>query len=392
MSKNYLLKNGTLVTSTRWYSADIRVKGGKIEAIDSNLEPKVGETNIDCSGQFIYPGLINSHDHLAFNLFPRLGEPPYPNAYEWGEDLHRRWGEIINTIGQIPIGYRLLWGAWKNLFCGVTQVVHHDQYSIRFRFGFPIKVLNRYTFAHSLKFERNLTKTLARRREGFPFLIHLAEGQDELSSSEVACLHELGGLDERTVAVHAVEISDDDIELLSKSGTTVVWCPSSNIYLFQKTAPIDKLLGRSLIALGTDSTLTGNATMFDELRTARQHSTLTAKELFCLVTDNPRSIFRLPSDAGQLEEGGKADLFLVPKNGEDPYDRLLHTHPGDIDFLMKSGTIVYYDASSSSLKDEDRATKIYLNGRLKYVTDNRFPKMYRQIQRFLTPTYSYLSA
>ena len=33
-------------------------------------------------------GLINSHDHLEFNLCPRLGRGPYPNATAWAEDIY----------------------------------------------------------------------------------------------------------------------------------------------------------------------------------------------------------------------------------------------------------------------------------------------------------------
>src|SRR5205823_494041 len=92
-------------------STDVRVHGSQIQEIGSDLRVEKDETEIDCSGSFIYPGLINAHDHLEFNLFPRLGEPPYPNAYEWGKDLHRRWKEAIGKIQGIPLRYRLWWGA-----------------------------------------------------------------------------------------------------------------------------------------------------------------------------------------------------------------------------------------------------------------------------------------
>ena len=38
-------------------------------------------------GYSILPGLINAHDHLEFNLFPRLGRGPYPNSEVWARDI-----------------------------------------------------------------------------------------------------------------------------------------------------------------------------------------------------------------------------------------------------------------------------------------------------------------
>ena len=32
----------------------------------------------------IFPELINSHDHLDFNLFPQMGDRFYTNYTEWG--------------------------------------------------------------------------------------------------------------------------------------------------------------------------------------------------------------------------------------------------------------------------------------------------------------------
>src|SRR5437588_6657683 len=98
MTAGFLLTNGTVVNSDRWFPADVRVRGNLIHEMGLGIRPGKGETEIDCSNCFIYPGLINSHEHLEFNLFSRLGEPPYPNAYEWGNDLHRRWKAEIEEI------------------------------------------------------------------------------------------------------------------------------------------------------------------------------------------------------------------------------------------------------------------------------------------------------
>ena len=57
-----LIKNGTIVTPTNSYQADIYIKDGKIAAITSNASEEAKET-IDASGKYIYPGFIDTHVH-----------------------------------------------------------------------------------------------------------------------------------------------------------------------------------------------------------------------------------------------------------------------------------------------------------------------------------------
>jgi cytosine/adenosine deaminase-related metal-dependent hydrolase len=391
MSSGFVLKNGAVVSSDRWFQSDVRVRGSQIQEVGSGLKVRRGETEIDCSGSFIYPGLINAHDHLEFNLFHRLGEPPYPNAYEWGKDLHRRWKSNIAEIQGIPLRYRLWWGAWKNLFSGVTRVVHHNPYYTHFRFAYPVDILKRYTFAHSLRFDPDLRGALSRRKPETPFIIHLAEGQDDESLREISELNDLGGIDERTVAIHAVNIGDEDIELLTRRRASVVWCPSSNSYLFGRTAPIHSLYGRVPVALGTDSSLTGSVSLFEELRTAHRLSSLSSDKLFGMVTTEPRSIFNFPFDAGSLVERGRADLFIVSTNNMDPYERLICCNPGDIRLLMCKGRILICDRSIAG--QENGFAKHFLlslNGREKCIRSKAFPKLFRLLKPYLSH-YSFIS-
>lgn len=390
MTSGFILKNGIVVNSDGWLQADLRIRGGLISEIGSGIRAARGETEIDCSDCFVYPGLINSHEHLDFNLYRRLGEPPYANAYEWGNDLHSRWKAEIGAIQNIPFGRRLWWGAWKNLFSGVTRVVHHDPYYPRLRFGYPVDVLKRYTFAHSLKFDPDLKGALSRRKPAVPFMIHLAEGRDEESSREVSKLDDLGGIDSRTIAVHAISVGENEIDLLSRRGASVIWCPSSNSYLFGTTAPIHSLRTKVPVALGTDSSLTGAASLFEELRTAQSLSALSSHDLFQMVTQTPRSIFGLPVDAGALVERGRADLFILPAAEGNPYDRVVRAEPGDIRLLLVSGRPVFADRSLATRIGIEKDFCLALNGREKILSSRIFKRLFPTVAPYLSH-YSYLS-
>src|SRR5688572_1349169 len=73
----------------------------------------------------VFPGLINSHEHLDFNLFPRLGHGIYDNYKEWGRDIHEKDKDLIAEVLKVPISLRTQWGIYKNLLNGVTTVVNH---------------------------------------------------------------------------------------------------------------------------------------------------------------------------------------------------------------------------------------------------------------------------
>ncbi len=59
-----IIKNGTIVTSTEKYKADIAVVDGKIAAIGTNF-PEDGANVIDAAGKLVLPGAIDAHTHLA---------------------------------------------------------------------------------------------------------------------------------------------------------------------------------------------------------------------------------------------------------------------------------------------------------------------------------------
>ena len=59
------------------------------------------------------------------------------------------------------------------------------------------------------------------------------------------------------------------IALLQRAGVPFVWCPSSNFFLFGRTAPRELVASGLPVLLGSDSLLTAAGTLLDELRVAR---------------------------------------------------------------------------------------------------------------------------
>ncbi len=248
------------------------------------------------------PGLINAHDHLHRNHYGRLGCPPYANAYEWGDDIHVRFAHEIERARAVPRREALQTGAWKNLAAGVTTVVHHDAWEPAFDDPeFPVRVA-RVPNVHSLGIEPP-----DGRREG-PWTMHLAEGVDERSADEVRELDRRGLLTPSLLAVHVVGTDDDGVRRLRGSGAAVIWCPSSNAFLFDATVPADLLAPGIDILLGSDSLLTGAGSLLDELRFARTSGLMSDERLLDAVGRTAARRLGLPEPS--LECGAPADLAV----------------------------------------------------------------------------------
>ena len=329
---NLLLKNLSWIQDNIEYTGDLRIAGDRIIEIDLQLLPARNEKTLDFQNHFAYRGLINAHDHLEMNLYPKLGQPPYNNYIDWARDIFRPEESPVKEIQRVDLADRLSWGCCKNLLSGVTTVIHHnDFYKSVFRKNFPISVFEDYEWAHSLAFEKNVrTKYRADKK----FIIHAAEGVDKIAYEEIDRLVEWGILKSNTVIVHGVALNDRHIETLAKAGSALVWCPSSNDYLFRQTAPVNTLKNKIPVMLGTDSTLTGSATLFEEMQTALNTGFVTAKEIYEMVTYTPARVFGLSTS---LTKGNLADIMVMPRHYDNYYENLVMSNSADISLLLSRG-------------------------------------------------------
>jgi GT2 family glycosyltransferase len=297
---------------------------------DGRIVPPTGRFDITIrilDGQ-VRPGLINGHDHLHRNHYGRLGYPPYPNAYAWGRDIHARDATAIERGRSRPRREVLLVGAWKNLRAGVTTVVHHDPWEPDFDDGFPLRVARLRT-ADSLGNDPAMGTNGAG-----PFAIHLAEGTDGDAADEVRELARRRLVTRDLLAVHVVGADQDGVQRLRESGAAVVWCPTSNYYLFGRTAPAALLAPGIDVLLGSDSLLTADGDLLDELRAARGLGLLSDDRLLDAV--GPLVAQRLGLPVPSLEAGSPADLVVLRRP-------LLEAHAADVALVVADGVLRVLD-------------------------------------------------
>lgn len=286
----------------------IRARNCRLGIAAGRIVPPEGrfDVAVDAPQADLLPGLVNAHDHLHRNHYGRLGRPPYPNACAWARDIQARDAAAIAEGRRLPRREALLRGAWKNLFAGVTTVVHHDAWEAAFETGFPLRVV-RVAQADSLGMGTNLSRL----DRADLFCLHLAEGVDAAAAAEVGTLERMQLLGRRLIAVHGVGMRRDGIARFRASGAALVWCPSSNLFLFGKTAPAELLAKGVDVLLGSDSLLTGAGNLLDELRRARALGLVTETRLAEAVGATAARRLALPMPS--LEPGAKADLLLLSK-------------------------------------------------------------------------------
>lgn len=280
---------------------DVAIEGGTLVAASGDFDIR-----LDFAQGQIRPGLINAHDHLHRNHYGRLGEPPYPDAYTWARDIQLRHGALIAERHALSRREALLAGAWKNLFAGVTTVVHHDRWEADFDRDFPVRVA-RIASEDSLGMVPELAFPAAAPR----ICLHVAEGVSRAAASEVERLDHMGLLTSRLIAVHGVGIEGKAISQFRASGAALVWCPTSNLFLLGRTASPELLEDGLDVLLGSDSLLTGDGDLLDELQCASRLGFLSDARLVDAVGTTAARRLGLPGPS--LDPGAPADVIVLAK-------------------------------------------------------------------------------
>lgn len=323
---------------------------------------------LDFDGLTVFPGLVNAHDHLELNHYPRTKfRERYDNAHQWGEDVNACLNASpFRELRAVPLDDRLFIGGLKNLLCGATTVAHHNPpHRALFQSNFPVRVVRRYGWAHSLHFstDAEIRASFAATPPDMPWMIHLAEGTDATAYSEYAHLKALGGIGPNTVLIHGVGL---DLEMLGSDRPALVWCPTSNHYLLGQTVTPD-VLERATVALGSDSRLTADGDLLDELRAAH-HTAFGAGNvdaLLPLVTEQAAQILRL-AEAGNLRTGAYGD-FIALRTGDCATTALCHARRANLALVVKGGVPQIGDPEIMAQFADVPAVAATLDGRPKVI-------------------------
>ncbi len=208
-----------------------------------------------------------------------------------------------------------------------------------------------------------------------PIHMHVHETQDEITQSlaqygcrPLARLDRLGLVSERLIAVHAVHLSAEEIELLAQRASSMAHCPSSNLKLASGIAPVTALLKAGVnVAIGTDGAASNNrldgvsemrlAALLAKGASGDAQALPAMQALECATLSGARAL-GLEASLGSIEVGKQADLAaftLADAETQPCYDPISHLvyacgreQVSDVwvggDHLMQTRNIAHTDA------------------------------------------------
>ncbi|MCD6195936.1 MAG: amidohydrolase family protein, partial [Staphylothermus sp.] len=173
-------------------------------------------------------------------------------------------------------------------------------------------------------------------------------------------------LSPRYHAVHAVNVSPEEIKYIAETGAHVIHNPESNMYLGSGIAPIPEYMEAGVnVALATDGAGSNNNNDMIEAmrfavflhRAAKSHpSIITAWDALEMATINGAKALGLENEIGSLEPGKKADITIIKLDAphtapvHDPLGAIVYcANAQDVDTVIVDGRILM----------ENRVVKIF---------------------------------
>ncbi|MFD0638246.1 amidohydrolase family protein [Catenulispora yoronensis] len=320
------------------------------------------------TGATLFPGLIELHNHLPYNVLPLWQVPKkYGNRGQWGgssnPDYHRLVTGPMTVLGQsaelMPAVVRYV--EAKALINGTTTsqgiALFSDAGARRLYRGVVRTVeatddpalpeaASRIADVEAADAQR----FLARLNQGKRLLLHLAEGVDAAAREHFLALEYDPGkwaITENLVGIHCTALQADDFTRMADGGAAMVWSPLSNLLLYGGTADIAAAKKAGLtLGLGSDWSVSGSKGLLGELKAAHLANTaagavFTATDLVAMATCDAAKILRWDHALGTLTAGYKADITAVTGTTGDPYLTLIDATDEDVAVVVIDGAPRY---------------------------------------------------
>lgn len=385
-----VLLRGTIVTMDDQGTVKkgaLFIRNGKIESIlPEGAAPPAGAIVVDTKG-YIFPGMINLHNHIAYNFLPLYPVPKkFTNRDQWPsgkeyEALVNNPKNLITDGSYYDLQTEALkYAEIKALVGGETTIqgspTDAGTSTILVRNvemkNFGEDHIGQSVLPISSMFVKDLPAQKASIEKLDGWLFHLSEGIDEHARNEYfnpkydpsknvgpsnqAGLKNIGLVTKNLIGIHCTGLKEEDFADWKKTtgeGAKVVWSPLSNLMLYGKTTDV---LGAkkhgATIAIGTDWSPSGSKNMLWELKVVDQvnrqqlKKALSDQEIVAMATKNPAKLVKWTDKVGMIKPGMSADLLIVDDvRAENPYRNLILALENQVQLVMVDGDPIYGDES-----------------------------------------------
>lgn len=393
------LLTGRILAPDEVFDGQVLVEGRLLACVRpgdecASLPGAAGATVIETRG-VIAPGLIDTHNHILFDVFDGddwLPERLYQDHDEWPEEPRYKammaakrcledasqgrpdWCPDVWDGSRNHFRCEMdKWGELKGLVAGTTSIVGLPGISSAC-FG----SLSRSIDVSQNDLDRDCVQTSALFPPADPdkvcanfvdgtcgdlpgktqaWLVHCGEGVGEHPRAEFEKLRTVTTEDgclfsPRTVITHGTAFTADDFQVMATHGMKLAWSPASNVALYGATTDIPAARAAGvLVSLAPDWSMGGSQNLLDELRFADRWDddhwgdVLSRRDLVDMVTGNAAKALALDDRIGALREGMLADLLVVPATGGTAWDAILAATPGTVRLVMVDGRVLFGDAS-----------------------------------------------
>lgn len=376
----------------------------------------------DAKGRLVMPGFINPHMHY-YSTFARgmfLDNPP---ATMFSDILKGLWWRLDRALTLEDVYYSAAMPMIEQIKSGVTTVIDHHasayavegslfkiadaarEFGIRSNLCYEtsdrdgeaiakagikenadfIKYCNEqkddmikglFGFHASMTVsDKTLDESLAAAANvNGGFHVHCAEGIEDVADSlakynqrVIERWYKRGVLNEKSIAVHCIHLSSDEIDMLKESNVAVVHNPESNMGNAVGIAPILEMMKRGvLVGLGTDGYTADMTESYKVANIIHKHvnklPSVGWTEPPQMLFDNNRKIVNrfIDGTTGILKERAYADIIIVDYKGPTPVNETnLNSHilfgvtGRNVDTTIINGRIVMDERKLVDI-DEDR--------------------------------------
>lgn len=368
-----ILSGGTVVTMDDVFSlypdGAVAIRDEQIVAVASRetiFDSCHAAEVLDCSGQYILPGLVNAHTHAPMTLLRGLADDlrldvwlmgyVMPTEREFVNPDFCRLGARLACAEQIRSGIttfadmyyfeeeiaRVTAAAGMRAVLGQTVLrfptpdaeTYEDSLARARRFIEDWRGHELITPAVAPHAPYSSTREMLEKCGALaiecdvPLLIHIAETRQELEDSlkqhgrrVVDQVADVGLLRAKVLAAHCVHVNQAEMQTLGAHDCSVAHCPTSNLKLASGIAPVSDMLAAGLtVGIGTDGPASNNdLDMLEEVRlaailaktSANDPTTLPARQALLMATRQGAEALFLGERTGSLEPGKLADLIVV---------------------------------------------------------------------------------